>query len=187
MKDQNITKFQYRILSAIKRLGSPTKHDIYNKFSGGRAMSAITSSLNTMKKRGWVVSALNEDNLLDYSMTDVGKFVHESVRSKTVKYNSSGTKFTKIGLCDKCRKNIEELTRYRVSVTSEGENIFEYWCRGCLCPDDDLCVERELEIRRGNYLRTEEDFETMSVGDIKAIKKSLKKHGKPANVDFGRI
>lgn len=186
MKDQNITKFQYRILSAIKRLGDPTKHDIYNKFSGGRAMSAIVASLKTMQERGWVVSTLNEDKLLAYSMTNEGKFVHEAVRSKTVRYDSSGTKFTKIGLCDKCHKTVEELTRKRVAVTSEGENVFEYWCRNCLCPDDDLTLEREMEIRSCHHLRTAENFETISEGDEKLIEESLKKHGRGFKIKFGR-
>ena len=187
MKDQNITKFQYRILSAIKRLGNPTKYDIYNKFSGGRAMSAIMSSLNTMQKKGWVESVLNDDNLLAYSMTNEGKFVHEAVRSKTVQYSNTGTKHTKLGLCDKCHKNVEELTRKRVGVTSEGENVFEYWCRSCLCPDDDLCVERELEIRQFHHLRVADDFEVMSDKDSKMIKDAVKKNGKSVKIKFGRM
>jgi DNA-binding PadR family transcriptional regulator len=187
-RNKNIpTKFQYRVLNTIDRLRDPTKHDIYNKFSGGRSLSSVTSVLSTMKTKGWISASRNKKNRIEYSLTAKGQKVFSDVKNKKVKYVKSPTKFTKSGLCEKCHINIEELTRIKVRETPEGENIFEYWCRNCLCPDDDLCVERELAARSGHHLRTADDFETISAGDETLIEKALKKHGKGFKTRFGRI
>lgn len=183
-RDKNIpTKFQYRVLRAIERLGISTKYDVYNNFSGGRTMSSIASVLVVLKNRGWVQFSRNTENHIVYSVTDKWR----SLKNKGVKHLKSRTLFTKYGLCDKCHKSVEDLTRKKVSETSEGENVFEYLCRSCLCPDEDLCIEKIAEDKTFHHLRTAENFETISEGDLKLLQKSVKKHNKDFKVSFGRM
>ena len=164
-----------------------TVEDLYRSFCGERTVSSVKSCLYTLCSKGFVTKTLYKKRA-KYSVTDLGREVYKYWEGKRhVFWLKNPYPKTREGLCDQCRVFKGTLTRRKKGETDEGENTYEYLCRDCLCPDDDLSLEREVAFRSTHVLDVPGDFEVMSVGDVKAIQEAVKKKGRGFKIRFGRM